>query len=68
MSNSSIIKELNQIITMNEMVMKTAARLKKKIEGGVSTPPKKKVAAIDQKHVKAMLNKRENFIKKQMAC
>jgi hypothetical protein len=69
MADTSIIKELNQIILMNEMVLKKAARLKNKIiAGGVSTPPHKKTEAlIDNKHVKAIATRRENFIKKKIA-
>jgi hypothetical protein len=68
MADESIIKELNQIIEMNEMVIKKATRLKNKITGGVSTPPQKKLEGrLDQKHVKAIGKRYENFIKSKIA-
>jgi hypothetical protein len=65
--NSAIIKELDHIIQIHEMAIKTATRLKKKIEGGVSTPPKKKETKIDQGRLKAIAKRRENFIKSKVA-
>jgi hypothetical protein len=66
--NTTIIKELDRLIVMGGLVSKQAARLKKKIAGGVSTPPKKSRSQLpDEKHLKQLSNRRKEFIKKKVA-
>lgn len=65
MTDPSIIKELDRLIIMGSLVSRNATRLKKKIEGGVSTPPKDFVA-LDGDHMKLIADRRKNRVKSKV--
>jgi hypothetical protein len=68
MADASIIKKLDQLIVMGEMVSRNAARLKKELEGGVSTPPKRSGSIPSEKQLKTIATRRKQFIKSKVAC
>jgi hypothetical protein len=65
--NGAIIKQLDQLIVMGDLISKQAARLKMKITGEVSTSPKKSNPLPDAKHLKALAKRRKDFIKSKVA-
>jgi hypothetical protein len=65
--NTTIIKELDRLIVMGGLVSKQAARLKKKIAGGSSLPPKIESKA-DMSHMSLIAKRRKELIKRKTQC
>lgn len=61
-----IVKELSSITIMCDLLSKKATRLKKKIEGGVSTSPNRSRPALDPEHLKFIGANRKKAIQNKI--